>query len=237
VRVGLAWFAVAMVAVALGRFAVAAVWAPLAAVAAFQVTRAWDDAPREVPLPRWSAVAAGVAAAVPVLAASIGTALAGIALAAGAVALVVAHLVAEGSADRAGAAAIGAVMAAVPALSVVLVVRAGVWAGLFLVLAVSFYDAGCYIGAAESSSRIEGPVTGAIGILAVTFGASAVGAEPFDRVSAWFAGALMVLACPLGQMLVSAQLPAPGARVPAMRRLDSWLLSAPLMLAATWALG
>jgi hypothetical protein len=47
---------------------------------------------------------------------------------------------------------------------------------------------------------------------------------------------VLLLACPLGQMLVSAELPEPGSRVPAMRRLDSYLVAAPLMLAAVWAL-
>lgn len=105
--------------------------------------------------------------------------------------------------------------------------------------AVSFYDAGYFIGAAESSSRVEGPATGGIGLLAVTFTASAFEAAPFDRVTAWVAGVVMLAACPLGQMLTSAELPTAGAAdgVGAMRRLDSYLVAAPLMLAAVWILG
>lgn len=118
----------------------------------------------------------------------------------------------------------------------VLLSREGWEVALFVLVAVSFYDAGFFIGAAESSSRLEGPVTGAIGLLAVTFAASAFEAAPFDRITAWVAGAVMVLACPLGQILVSAELPSPESSVPAMRRLDSYLVSVPLMLAAVWAL-
>jgi len=136
----------------------------------------------------------------------------------------------------AGAAAIGAVLASVPAMSVILVARAETWAALFLVVAVSFYDAGYFIGAAESSSRLEGPVTGGIGLLAVTFSASAFEVEPFDRATAWLAGVTILLACPLGQMLTSAELPRADADVPAMRRLDAYVVAAPLMLGAVWAL-
>jgi hypothetical protein len=121
-------------------------------------------------------------------------------------------------------------------MSVILVARAEPWSAMFLIVAVSFYDAGYFIGAAESSSRLEGPVTGGIGLLAVTFAASAFEAQPFDRATAWMAGVMILLACPLGQMLTSAELPRPGMDVPAMRRLDAYLVAAPLMLGAVWAI-
>jgi hypothetical protein len=73
-------------------------------------------------------------------------------------------------------------------------------------------------------------------LLAVTFAASAFEAQPFDRATAWMAGVMILLACPLGQMLTSAELPRPGMDVPAMRRLDAYLVAAPLMLGAVWAI-
>jgi len=237
VRLGILWFLVAVAAVMWGRWATTALWALMAAAAALQVTRAWADTPRGAEQPGWAPAGAGLCALVIVGAAGVGTATAGMALAVVPLLLLIAHAVAGFKPTAAGSALIGTVMAAIPAVAVVLVVRADWWAGLFLVCAVSFYDAGYFVGGAESSSRLEGPLTGIIGVLAVTFGASAIEASPFDRVTAWMAGGLMALACPLGQMLVSAHLPDGSARVPAMRRLDAYLVAAPLMLAAVWSLG
>lgn len=171
-----------------------------------------------------------------VAAASIGTSLAGLALILVPLTITGAAMAAGRKPAGAGAAVIATVLSSVPAMSVVLVARAETWAALFLVFAVSFYDAGYFIGAAESSSRIEGPVTGGIGLLAVTFTASAFEAQPFDRMTAWMAGVMILFACPLGQMLTSAELPRPDVEVPAMRRLDAYVVSAPLMLGAVWAL-
>jgi hypothetical protein len=220
----------------LGRWVFLGLWGTLAAFAAWQVDRSWAEQPGAAAMPTWAPVAAAVGAGACVSAASVGTALGGIALIVVPIVLVVAvTAVGRKPADASGA-VIGLVLASVPTMAVVLVERDGWQPALFLIAAVSFYDAGYFIGAAESSSRLEGPVTGAIGLLAVTFAASAFETAPFDRVTAWVAGAVLVLACPLGQMLVSAELPDPGSRVPAMRRLDSYLVAAPLMLAAVWVL-
>ncbi|MEZ5270440.1 MAG: hypothetical protein R2789_18475 [Microthrixaceae bacterium] len=235
IRLGVFWFLAAVAALVLGRWAVLALWGSAAVLASWQITRAWSETPRAQELPGW----------IP----------AGSALASGArVAAAGRDLPGRRSADR-GAVGPGGCgdadrsqvgcrrrsgdrrgVGLLPAMSVVLIAREEQWAALFLVVAVSFYDAGYFIGAAESSSRLEGPVTGAIGLLAVTFTASAFEAQPFDRATAWVAGAVMLLACPLGQMLTSAELPHPSTDVPAMRRLDSYLVAAPLMLGAVWAL-
>ncbi|MFG0258707.1 MAG: hypothetical protein ACF8LK_00020, partial [Phycisphaerales bacterium JB041] len=237
VRLGVLWFLAAIAALVLGRWAVLVLWGGLAVLAAFQTTRAWSEVPRARDLPGWAPTGAAIAAGVCVGAAGLGTSLGGAALIVVPLVLVAAVMLSGRKPAAAGAAVIGAVLAALPAMSVVLVARSEFWAALFLVAAVSFYDAGFFIGAAESSSRLEGPVTGAIGLLAVTFAASAFEAQPFDRATAWVAGAVLLLACPLGQMLTSAELPSPGADVPAMRRLDSYLVAGPLMIAAVWVLG
>ncbi len=236
VRLGVLWFLVAIGALVLGRWAVLGLWGGTAAVAAWQVTAAWAEVQGADHLPHWGRSASAFAAALCTVAAAVGTGLGGAALIVVPILLITAIALSGRKPAAAGGAVIGAVLAAVPAMSVVLIARTEQWGALFLVVAVSFYDAGYFIGAAESSSRLEGPVTGIIGLLAVTFAASAFEAAPFDRVTAWLAGGVMMLACPLGQMLVSANLPSPGARAPAMRRLDGYLVSGPLMLAATWAL-
>lgn len=236
VTLGLAWFVVAVAGVLLGRWATLGLWGTIAAFATLQVGRTWSEQPRGEVMPAWAPPIAAVLAAACVAAASLGTALGGVALIALPLLLVVAVTFAGKKPAAASGAVIGLVLSAVPAMAVVLVQREGWQPALFLVAAVSFYDAGYFIGAAESSSRLEGPVTGTIGLLAVTFAASAFETAPFDRVTAWVAGAVLVLACPLGKMLVAAELPSPQSRVPAMRKLDSYLVAAPLMLAATWAL-
>ena len=235
VKLGVLWFIAAVASILLGRWTVLGLWSATAALAAWQVTSVWAEQPRASRLPGWGPAASAVTAVVCVAGAGLGTSLGGIALMAAPIVLVIVVTASGRKPAAAGAAVIGSVLAAVPAMSVVLVARDEQWAALFLVVAVSFYDAGYFIGAAESSSRLEGPVTGAIGLLAVTFTASAFEAQPFDRATAWIAGGVMVLACPLGQMLVSAELPDTKSSAPAMRRLDAYLVSGPLMLAAVWA--
>lgn len=236
IRLGVLWFLAAVAALVLGRWAVLALWGSAAVLASWQITRAWSETPRAQELPGWIPAGSALASGACVAAAGVGTSLGGAALIVAPLVLVAAAMLTGRKPAAAGAAVIGAVLASLPAMSVVLIAREEQWAALFLVVAVSFYDAGYFIGAAESSSRLEGPVTGAIGLLAVTFTASAFEAQPFDRATAWVAGAVMLLACPLGQMLTSAELPHPSTDVPAMRRLDSYLVAAPLMLGAVWAL-
>jgi hypothetical protein len=57
---------------------------------------------------------------------------------------------------------------------------------------------------------------------------------PFDGEAAFTFAALAAVACPLGQLLASALLPAADAKAPALRRLDSLLLLAPVWC---WTVG
>ncbi len=221
----------------MGRWAVMALWAAAAAAAAWQMSTAWVQSDRAFNLPPWTPHLAAGGAVVLCASAGVGTSLAGLALIVVPILVVGVVMVSGRKPAAAGAAVIGMVLASIPALSVILIARYETWAAIFLVVAVSFYDAGYFIGAAESSSRLEGPVTGAIGLLAVTFAASAFEAAPFDRATAWVAGVMILLACPLGQMLTAVELPRLDSEVPAMKRLDAYLVAAPLMLAAVWAMG
>lgn len=174
-------------------------------------------------------------------AAAFGTGLAGGVLLLVVVALVVitaagAAGVADLTVARASSVAVAVLLPTVPATAVVLVVGTHLWAGLFLVLAVSLYDAGCFVGGAESASLLEGPVTGVIGVLAVTFTMAMFQAPPFDTASAALVGGLCAVACPVGQWVTSAFLPSADSPCRAVRRLDTYVVAAPLFLAATWAL-
>ena len=124
------------------------------------------------------------------------------------------------------------------AASVVLTVRSGLWAGIFLIGAVSMYDAGSFLAGAESSSRLEGPVVGGVGALAVTFTLAVFQAPPFDTLSAAVTGFMVAVSCPIGQFVASAFLPEPDARrARSLRRIDAYLLAAPLFLASVWLQG
>ena len=72
---------------------------------------------------------------------------------------------------------------------------------------------------------------------AVVFGAAGFEAPPLTEQTTWLVGGLAALACPFGQIIGSFMLPRPDARAPALRRLDSYLLAAPLTLAVFLLLG
>jgi tryptophan-rich sensory protein len=235
VTIGILWFIVASGSVLTGRWATVAVFAVLAGFAASQVTTAWDSA--DVASPPFSKVSAGVGAVAIVGCMGIGTSLGGAMLMAVPLVIAIVHVMFGFRPADAGAALIGTILASIASASVVLVERQATWAALFLVTAVSLYDAGYFIGAAESTSRIEGPVTGMIGVLAVTFAAGALQTEPFDTATAWMAGGLIAVACPFGQMITSAFLPNREAPAPAMRRLDAYLVAAPMMFGSVLAVG
>jgi hypothetical protein len=249
VRLGILWFFVALAAVTAGRWPTAILWGVVAALAARELLVAWwpyagtgsSPDPGAQPSVGFVAFAAVLTVLAPG-AAALGTGFAGAVLLLVVVGLagitVAGRLGVAGlTAGEAAAVAVAVLLPTVPATAVVLVVGAHLWAGLFLVAAVSLYDAGCFIGGADSSSLLEGPVTGIIGVLAVTFTMAMFQAPPFDTASAAVVGGVCALACPVGQWVASAFLPSVDAPCRAVRRLDTYLLSAPVFLVAAWTLG
>jgi len=249
VRTGVLWFFLVLAAATGGRSWTAALWAAVAAIAAYQTVTVWqraaddgsgasaDDA--DGPLPGGGLIrltAALLAALVPV-AASYGTGTAGAVLILAPVVAIVVHLALGQRVSDAGGTVAGIVLPALAAVSVVLAVRVDLWAGLFLILAVSLYDAGSFLLGADASGRWEGPVAGMIGALAVTFTMATFQSPPFDRTQAWVVGAVVAVTCPLGQWLASGFLPSPDARVPALRRIDAYLVAGPAFVAFAWAAG
>ena len=262
VRFGILWFFLALAAVTAGRGPAAALWGIVGAAAAWELLGVWwpggsgsgsagrsgsaPDAPDGAPF-GLSVLAAAVVLSV-AAAAAFGTGIAGAALVVVAASLGVAVAMA-GSTRRSSAGSssaldrgevtalsVAVLLPAMTVAAVVLVVGAHLWTGLFLVMAVSLYDAGFFVGGADSVSSIEGPVTGIVGVLAVTFTMAMFQAPPFDAASAAVVGVACAAACPAGQWITTRCLPAPDAPARALRRLDAYVLSAPVFLVAAWAL-
>lgn len=245
VRLGVLWFLVALAAVTAGRWWTAALAAAVSAAAGYQIARAWAieraraELPGDAELPigvgRIPALCAGLLATLVPLAAGYGTGAAGASL------LVVATI--SGAVQLSLAPAVGAttsiaaLLPAVAASSIVLALQIDLWAALFLVLAVSLFDAGNYLLGAEAAGRWEGPVGGLLGALAVTFTIATIGVPPLDTGQWWVLGGLVAIACPLGQWVTSALMPSPSARVPAQRRLDAYVVAGPVLVVAMWVFG
>ena len=112
---------------------------------------------------------------------------------------------------------------------VVLVHHVDAGAALVLVVLVCSYEAGDYLVGSGSTTALEGPAAGCIGVLVATFAVVVVRPDLFGgSASLWAMGVATGLACPLGQLAASAILPSGGTFAPALRRLDSYLVAAPL---------
>jgi hypothetical protein len=235
IRYGVAWFGVAFIAVVASPVSASFVYAAAAGWAARQVVLAWRS-------PSWQADLAAALAGVPVLAAAGGTGAAAIALALAAVVAVVAGANAPTAGLRGStghAAAAGVLLAAVVPVvvagaSMVLIrIESPAAAGILLIF-VSVYEMGDYLVGSGASNSIEGPLAGGAAVIVTGIPMALLLIEPFDVMGAWLLG-IVALGCPVGQWIASAVLPRPGAYAPALRRIDTLLLLAPLWLVATGA--
>lgn len=177
-------------------------------------------------------VAAGGAAALPVASAAFGARGAGVVL----LGMVAISLAAESvDADRreAVAAAAGRVVSCgawvgLAGAGVVLTLRYEIGAVITLLVLVAVYEASDYIVGSGGSNPVEGPLAGVISIAVVTAIVAFLRVPPFRGTDAFAFGGLAAVACPAGQLVASALLPDPAAPAPALRRLDSLLILAPL---------
>jgi hypothetical protein len=235
VRYGVLWFMVAAVGVLLSAAGAAIVYGAVAGFAARQTVRAWRCPPT-------SADAAGILAVVPVLVATLGVvpgalALAAVAAVAFFVGLGTPGAGLGGATGRVAAVAIllhAVVPVAVAGAAMVVVRDHSVAAALVLLGLASVYEMGDFLVGSGSSNPVEGPLAGGAAVILVGFPLALLLIEPFDVMGVAMLGVAAVC-CPIGQWVASAVLPRPGAKAPALRRMDTLLLLAPVWAVATAA--
>lgn len=103
-------------------------------------------------------------------------------------------------------------------------------AALFIALVclVSAYETGDFLVGSGATLDVEGPVAGVVALGIVGAVVWLLAPSPLTTDLVPFIVALTALACPLGQIFGSALLPHGGVWAPGLRRLDSYLLAAPL---------
>jgi hypothetical protein len=232
-RLGIAWFVVAVGALAVGRFGVAALYAATAAFAALQTAREWRKAGA-----RPHRLAAGGGALVIGACGAVSSALVGVAiLGFVGVALFFAYGAAATSRrrvkpiDAAGFTIRCGLFAGFAAACVAITARYSLTGAVGLVVVVAAYEVGDYLIGSGARNPFEGPVAGAAAIVVVTFAITAIGLKPFVFPGSFALAGLAAALCPLGQLMASALLPRVDAPASALRRIDSLLLLAPV-----WAL-
>lgn len=227
VRLGFGWFVLVATALAVGAVALAVVYGVCAMAAAAQGCRCWQSKKIKPNV----AVAAGFAGLVPLLAV-IGPAAAGLAI----LALPVGALLVVGLGRRPFSEALGeaayTMQVSLPpglaAASVVLLRDFRLGTAVALVLMASAYETGDFLIGTGSRNSFEGPIVGVVALFVTTFTVAALQVAPFDFGSAFLFGAIAAVLIPAGQLLASAVLPWAGSRAPALRRIDSLLLAAPV---------
>ncbi|MCU1353126.1 MAG: hypothetical protein JWM05_2335 [Acidimicrobiales bacterium] len=209
-----------------GLFAVVAAWAGL------QIVDAWRD--RQPGGHRW--IAAVGAGALPLAAVVSTRAVGGVVLVFVAAALVAAAFdpARPGLFAAAGQTVFAGLFVGLAAASIVLTMRYELGAVITLLVLVGVYEASDFIVGTGASHPFEGPLAGFIAMAVVTFIVVLAAAPPFRGGDVWPYAAMAALLCPVGQMVGSALLPAADAPAPALRRLDSFLVLAPLW---AWLIG
>jgi hypothetical protein len=121
-----------------------------------------------------------------------------------------------------------AVPAGLAATGMVLAHHTGPASAVTLVVLISGYDLGCFLFGAESSP-VTGIVGGAICTMALAAPIWAFQLPPFDgRFEVFVYAGLVAVTAPLGQLMGSLALPSASSWAPALRRLDTYIITAPL---------
>lgn len=235
IRLGVGWFLLAAPAVILSLATIALLYGVVGGLAARQVVKAWNGSRRQADV-------AGPLVAVPVLATIFG-------LEAGLATLVVALVIAlvvgwqepagglrGGSGRLAGGGimvqAVGP-MAVAGGSMVLLANQNAVVAGMLFLMACA-YEVGDFIIGSGGVTPVEGPIAGGLAMALTGFPAALMFLEPFDVMAVWLLG-VAALTAMFGQWVASALLPKPDAHAPALRRMDTLLVLAPLWVAAAGA--
>lgn len=227
VPLGLVWFAVGAAALLASRFVALALFGVVATVAAVQTAAALRKRGRRSrPM-----VAGGCAAVVAAAAVAPTSRVVGLAVLIAVVATLISALHIGGfDVESAGLTVrswIGPALAVAGPIAFATLEPA---LGVLLFVLVCTYDAGDYLIGTASSNGLEGPVAGIVGVVAVGCGAAVLAPGALAHYSLWPAVAVTAIACPSGQLLASASLPYSGAFAPALRRIDSLIVVAPLWM-------
>ncbi len=235
-RVGLLWFLLLAPATYFGPGPTAVLFALVGGIAALQSAQAW----RRIGYRPSRIIAGPAAAALPIAAISSYT-LPGLGIMALPVVAFVAALVVPRSRRRTSAVAAAGLTvrcvlpAALAGIGMVLSARLGVGSAMAFVVLISAYDVGSFIFGAEASSPSHGIIAGAVCTVFAVAPIFAFQLPPFDGqiAAVIFAGMVAVLA-PLGQIAAAASLPSATTWVPALRRLDAFVIAAPVWVWAMW---
>ena len=111
---------------------------------------------------------------------------------------------------------------------------------LVFIAMICAYDVGSFLFGADARAPVFGIVAGItagiICTMVVTFFVFATHLPPFDgRADAWVYGAMVAVFAPLGQIVASLALPKASTWVPALRRLDAYIFTAPLWAWVMWS--
>ncbi len=230
ITLGVAWFLGILAALTVSPKLVSLFVIPAAAVASLQIAHAWE---REASVDRQLSAGVAVAIALPSLA---GTSLwLGLAVALGSLAVAAyagATLTGRGEQPMqfADVTVRSAIPVAVAAGSLVVLAARHTGAFVALLCLVSAYECGDFLVGSGAGNDVEGPAAGVVALAIVGAGVWLLAPEPLTTAIVPFFVALTALACPLGQIFGSALLPRGDAWAPGLRRLDSYLLAAPIWL-------
>ena len=232
VRLGVLWFVAILATLVVSTVAAAVLLAGVAALAGAQTARALRTR-RLHPAPT---LAAAIAGAIP-LAAVLGAGAAGAAVLGSVVVAAAAAIRSPGSLPpvvTAGALVRAGVFAGVGAASIVLLALIDVGAAITLVVLVSAYETGDFLVGSGAANVVEGPVAGLVALAVVGGWVVLLQPPPFEGAEALLMVVLVAGFAPVGQLVASAILPRAGAPAPALRRLDSYLVTGPVWLVVLW---
>ncbi|HEX6595652.1 MAG TPA: hypothetical protein VF045_01870, partial [Acidimicrobiales bacterium] len=230
-KLGVLWAAITVGAVVLGALPLALWLAACAAVATIQAGRA-SKADHELTAVFAAAAGAGM---LPLVAAVAGLPVMAVVAVAVAVLVPVAGMSAPGRPNPrdVGTLVLLSVSVGVAVASVVLLREVNIHAPLLLLAYAAAYDASAYVVGTGATKFWEGPVAGVLMLIPVTMLSAVFPLE--SEGSSLLLGVVAALLTPCGPLAASALLGDAEANAPALRRLDSLLVLAPLWGLLAWA--
>lgn len=227
VRLGFAWFVVAVLTIYLGLWPFSLLLAALAALAAAQIATQLRA--------RWrkpNRIVVAVFAAVMPLSAALSPKLFGAVVIVAAMASVVAELgrPTAGTSPIVNASAVVRcwLFVGVATASWVSLYQIDIGAAMSLLLLISAYEVGDFLVGSGAGNPVEGPIAGLLALAVVAAALFVVEPAPFEGNSLAVFALGAGFSAPIGQVIASGVLPRAGAEARALRRLDSYLVAAPL---------